>query len=112
MPPPGLAPAYAAPAGSWDGGPDRDRLMVAAHTVLSNCGIEMRPAKVRRLVQTFEHRVERNGVAFFAFLANSVCLSTEQQRRALANPDVARAISYADPTGETAVRNVMREGRR
>ena len=112
MPPPGGAPAYAAPAGSWDGGPERDRLMAAAHVVLDNCGLALSPSKVRRLVQTFERRVERNGFSFLDFLANAVQLTAEQRRRAVADPDVCRAIAYADPTGETAVRNVMKAGAR
>lgn len=65
--------------------------------------------KVNRLVQTFETRVERNGFAFFDFLANSVQLSAQQRRLALADPDVQRVIAYSDPTGESAVGNVMKE---
>lgn len=104
-----VAAHAASPAGNWDSGKERDTLLKVAHTVLGNCGIEMRPAKVRRLVQTFQHRVERNGFAFFDFLANSVALSAEERRRALADPDLQRVISWADPTGETAVSNVLRE---
>lgn len=109
--PPGHAPAQATPAGSWCSGPERDRLITAAHTVLANCGFPVSPRKVNRLAQTFQARVARNGFSFFDFLANSVQLDEQQRRQALANPDVARAIAYADPTGETAVHNVMREGR-
>jgi hypothetical protein len=53
--------------------------------------------------------VESNGLAFEEFLANSVQLTAEQRRRALANPDIARVIAYADPTGEAAVNNVLRD---
>lgn len=111
MSPPGGAVATAVPAGSCRSGKDRDRLIVAAQTVLMNCGVAMGPRRVNRMVQQFEARVERNGFAFFDFLANSVQLDAETRRRALANPDVQRVIAYADPTGETAVNNVMR-GRR
>jgi hypothetical protein len=83
--------------------------MTATHTILSNCGVPMSPARVRRLVQTFQQRVERNGFAFFDFLANTVQLDADQRRQALADPEVGRAISYADPTAETAIRNVTRE---
>lgn len=69
----------------------------------------MRPAKVRRLVQAFQQRVEGNGFTFFDFLANSVQLDAETRHRALADPDVQRVIAYADPTGDTAVRHVMKE---
>jgi len=83
--------------------------MSVAHVVLANCGVSTTPAKVRRMVQTFQQRVERNGFAFFDFLANSVQLDSATRRRALADPDIQRVIAYADPTGETAVRNVMKE---
>lgn len=101
----------AAPAGNWNGGPERDRMISAAHVILDNCGVAMSWTRVRRLVQTFEHRVQHNGFAFFDFLANSVCLSADERRRALADPDIARVIAYADPTGETAVNHVMRGSR-
>lgn len=110
--PPGAAPALATPAGTCCSGKERDRLIAATHVVLANCGVEVGPRKVNRLVQTFQARVERNGFAFFDFLANSVQLDEQRRREALADPEVARAIAYADPTGETAVRNVMAAGRR
>lgn len=109
MSPPVAYATTATTAGSWNGGPDRDRLIKAAHAVLDSCGIEARPSKVRRLVQTFERRVSGNGFDFFHFLANQVQLSAAARRRALSDPDVAKAISWADPTGETAVNNVVRE---
>lgn len=83
-------------------------LTVAAHLILNNCGIQMAPRRVLRLVQTFKARVEQNGFSFFDFLANSVCLTAEERRTALADPEISRVIAYSDPTGETAIRNVMR----
>jgi hypothetical protein len=94
------------------GSTSAESLVKAAHLVLDNCGISMSPSKVSRLVRTYQYRVAQNGFSFFQFLANAVQLSEEQKRAALLNPDIARAISYADPTGETAVNNVLREGRR
>lgn len=88
----------------------RDARVTASHTILGNCGITMSATKVRRLVQRFEHDVEPMGWSFFDFLANAVQLDVERRRQLLDNPDVARAITYADPTGEAAVRNVMRGG--
>lgn len=79
-----------------------------AHVILANCGVSMGSSKVSRLVREYEHRVERNGFAFFDFLVNAVQVSDDQRRLALASPEVQRVISYADPTGETAVRHVMR----
>jgi hypothetical protein len=81
----------------------------AAHVILANCGVGMSPSKVSRLVRQFEARVARNGWTLFEFLTNAVQLSADQRRAALANPDVARVISYVDPTGETAVNNVLRQ---
>ena len=89
-------------------GSEMERLKSATATILLNCGFEVGPHKINRLVVTFKSRVERNGFGFFDFLANSMQLDDGQRRRALANPDVSRAIFYADPTGETAVRNVMK----
>lgn len=83
-------------------------LIKHAQKLLINCGITMSPSKVSRLVREYRHRVERNGFAFEAFLVNSVMLTAEERRRVLANPDVAKAISYPDPVGEEAVRHVMR----
>ena len=87
-------------------------LKKVARTILWNVGFNYSPNKIARLCLTFSERVERNGFDFFDFLANTVQLDADQRRRALANPEIARAISYADPTGEAAVRNVMRQARR
>jgi hypothetical protein len=65
--------------------------------------------RVTRLVRQFQARIERNGFAFFDFLANSVQLDSATRRRALADPDIQRVIAYMDPVGEQAVRNVTRE---
>lgn len=110
MSPPGLMAAQSRPAGSWNSGPGqtRDALINTAHLILTNVGYAMSPTKVQRLVSTFERRVQGNGFSFFEFIANSVALSADQRRAALLNPDIARVIAYADPTGETAVNNAMR----
>lgn len=84
-------------------------LKATARTILWNCGVELGPNKINRLCVTFAQRVERNGFAFFDFLANTVQLDAMQRRQALANPDVQRVIAYCDPTGESAVAHVMKE---
>lgn len=86
------------------------RLLSDAHLIMANCGVEMTPSKVSRIVRQFEHQAERNGFTFFDFLANKIELTEQQHRQALANSDIARVISYADPTGETAVANLVRGG--
>jgi hypothetical protein len=79
-----------------------------AEILLAACGVDWSDSKIKRTVRQFKDRVERNGFPFEAFLLNSVKLTAEQKRLALLNPDIARVISYADPTGECAVNNVMR----
>lgn len=108
--PPGVVARISETPGTNFPGSEARRLKAVAATVLSNCGIEYGPNRVNRLVVDFMTRVERNGFAFFGCLANRVQLTAEQRRRALADPDLVRVLSYADPTGETAVRHVMRAG--
>lgn len=79
-----------------------------ARIILANCGVPLGQSKLSRLVRTYQARVERNGFAFFDFLATAVQVTDARRRTALADPEVQRVISYADPTGETAVANVMR----
>lgn len=86
-----------------------EALIRAANLVASNCGLPVGPSKVSKLVRRFRRDVEYKGVPFFDYFANAVHLDAQQRRSALANPDVARAISYADPTGESAVNNVIRQ---
>lgn len=107
MSPPTSGAIQATPAGTTRSGDERNRLIAATAVIVENCGLEMSPRRIHRLVQTFQDRAERNGFAFFDFLANTVQLDAAGRRKAMANPDIARAISYADPTGEQAVANVM-----
>ena len=86
-----------------------ERLIRIAWTVLKNTGYPMGGSKVRRLVRTFEARVAGNGWSFFDYFANSIQLDAEHRRQLLNRPEVRRVISYADPTGETAVNRVMRQ---
>jgi hypothetical protein len=89
--------------------PLKNHLAHAAAVILQNAGIEFGTRKIFRLVDSFVERAPyASGDVFFQYLASSVQLSEAQKRSALANPDIARAISYADPTGESAVNNVMK----
>ncbi|UYL87885.1 hypothetical protein SEA_MALISHA_56 [Gordonia phage Malisha] len=105
--PPGFAPA------SGFGGttsPSKAELVKAARLILDNCGVAMSQNKIVRLVLRFLDRAPNgSGHAFFLYLTSAVQMSAEQQRAALLNSDIARVISYSDPTGETAVTNVMKE---
>lgn len=84
----------------------------AVHAVLDCSGYTMSPSKVTRLVRDFNSRVARNGFEFFDYVVNVIRLDDYNRRKALTHPDVARVVSYSDPTGETAVRNVLRGGAR
>jgi len=102
----------ASSTGSWNGGPERDRLITAAHAVLSNCGVELSYTKVRRMVQNYERRAQRYGFDFDfgEFIANQVVMS-EHQRRVAAD-ELRKVTAHVDPTGESAVNNVVRGGTR
>ena len=107
MSPPGAVAALARPGVTTS--PDMAALRAAAETILGNVGINFGPNKVNRLCVTFAERVERNGFAFFDFLANTVQLDADQRRRVRMDPEMASVIEYADRTGESAVNNVIRE---
>jgi len=85
-----------------------ETLIRDAHRLLAACGIERCPAWVSSTVRQYLHRVSATGYPFGAYLMNQVELNSEQRRTALANSELASFLNYADPTGETAVRNVMR----
>jgi hypothetical protein len=100
------AAIVATSTGNWDGGPQRDRLITAAHAVLSNCGVELSFTKVRRMVQNYERRAQRYGFDFGKFIANQVVMS-EHQRRVVAD-ELRKVTAHVDPTGEAAVNRVLR----
>jgi hypothetical protein len=87
-----------------------EHLIRVAEVVLGNVGAEMSHSRLVRSVRKFQ-RVGGRGLDFVYYLANVLGLDREQRARLMTDPDVARVIAYADPTGETAVRNVMRAQR-
>ena len=87
------AAIVATSTGNWDGGPQRDRLIAAAHTVLSNCGVQMSWTKVRRTVQMYERQAQRNGLAFDGYIAQVAV--GEHQRRVVAD-ELRRVTEYVD----------------
>jgi hypothetical protein len=107
--PPGL---MAAPVFGGSTAPSKNEMIGAARLILDNCGIGFGTRKVIRIVTEFADRAPNgSGHAFFLYLTNAVQMSESQKVAALRNPDIARAIAYADPTGETAINNVMRSRR-
>jgi hypothetical protein len=109
-------PRHTGAGGSWDArakAKQRDAAINAAHALVTNWGITMSPAKVARLVRRFDHQIARNGWTLFEFLAVQAQLTLDQRHLALQHPDVAKVVSYSDPTGETATHNVwLQQGRR
>jgi len=79
-----------------------------AFSVLSGCGIAASRSKVSRIVRDYLRHVAGNGYPFEAFLVNALQLSAERRAALTNHPDWARVISYADPTGEQAVNQVLR----
>lgn len=90
--------------------PTKDELIDAARTVLDHFHVPFGVRRTFRLVESFKVRSPHGGRhLFFQYLCSAVEIDAERQRSALLDPDVAKAVSYNDPTGEHAVRNVMRE---
>jgi len=94
--------------GNWHGGPQRDRLIAAAHTVLSDRGVQMSWTKVRRMVQMYERQAQRYGYDFGRFIAAQIEMP-EFQRRVVAD-ELRMVTAYRDPVGEQAVNRVLRGG--
>jgi len=89
--------------------PTMEDLKAFARLIVSNVEASLGPNTINRLVVQFNRRMPNgSGWAFFLHIANAVQMSESQKRRALLNPDIAQVIAYADPTGETAVNNVIR----
>jgi hypothetical protein len=69
------------------------------------------PMRVSKLVRRYEFQVESKGFTLFDFLCNAAQLTVErreaERRAALGDPD--NMILFADPVGELAVRNVLRQ---
>jgi len=100
-----VAPAH----GGSTGTVKAEQLVRHACVIISASGLSVSPRKVIRLVRQYEHSVQRNGWAFWDYVANCLLLTAEQRAQVVVDPEVSRVISYLDNTGEDAVRHVMRE---
>lgn len=88
-----------------------EQLFREAGRLLAACGVAQSGAWILRTVRDYSSsRAASSGFPFGAYLMTRVQLNAEQRRTILANSDLAYVLEYADPTGETAVRNVIREG--
>lgn len=83
-----------------------------AYRLLAKCGIERSRQWVSRTVRDYASSIAGTGFPFGAYLLNRVELNAEQRRAAMTHSETAYLLEYADPTGETAVRNVLTGARR
>ena len=81
-----------------------------AGRLLAACGVYRSRAWISRTVRDYMSSIAGAGFPFGAYLLNRVELNAEQRRAALNDPEFAYLLEYADPTGEAAVRNVLRGG--
>lgn len=110
MSPTGL---MASPRSGVSTSPSMDELKSLARLVCTNIGVDFGANRINRLVTQFVRTMPNaGGRTFILYLANAVQMSEDQKRRVLSDPDIARVIAYADPTGEAAVNNVIRTVRR
>ncbi len=110
--PPGcpVAPNIRREHESRDGGPATPEALTRdAHRLLDACGITRSPKWVQRTVRDY-CSASASGLPFGMYLANQVELNAQQRQAVLDRADLRYLLEYADPTGETAVRNVLRGG--
>lgn len=80
-----------------------------AAAILEHTAHPMRPRRMHALVHRYHDEVARGGWSFFEFFTVAIRLDDHQRRGAAVA--LASLLAYADPTGEAAVRNVMRGAR-
>ncbi len=84
----------------------RETLLRDAIRLMAVCGVVRSHAWTRQVVRDY-FRSTIHGLPFGQYLAARLELNAQQRADMLARSEFARVISYADPTGEAAVRNVM-----
>lgn len=87
--------------------PTESQLIDFSITVLRNINRPLSVTRIRRTIHAY-YRVfpKANGWNFIEYLCDQ--LKMDHDERAAARSDWAKVIDHADPTGETAVRNVVR----
>lgn len=76
--------------------------------VLGACGISKSSSWMRRTARDYLRHAAPKGLPFGVWLTTRVQLNDEQRRRVADDPALRYVLIYADPTGEEAVRRVMR----
>ncbi|GAA3667109.1 hypothetical protein FB459_1266 [Yimella lutea] len=88
--------------------PTVETLTRETHGMLERTGVRLSPSRVGRLCRDYVNIVATKGVSFGAYLANAVALTGATQHEF---DSVYYRLCYSDPTGESAVRRVLRGGR-
>ena len=86
----------------------RESLIRDAHLLMDACGVVRSPSWISRTVRDYEAS-QFVGLPFGMFLAGRLELNERNRRMLAEHADLRYLMSYADPTGETAARNVDRE---
>lgn len=87
--------------------PTVEQLIRETHAAIERAGVRLSPSKVTRTCRDYLNLVSGKGIGFGDFLANVVSLDAAERR---VFDEVYYRLTHADPTGETAVRNVIRGG--
>lgn len=82
------------------------KLMRDAMSLLAACGITRSPAWVSRTVRNW-HR--QHALPFGQYLLEAVQANDAQRRAVAEDSSLVYCLTYWDPTGEAAMRNVLRE---
>jgi len=114
MSPPGGAATLARPGCTTEprnSGP----FLVDFHRLMTHHNIAIGQRRANAIVQGFLKRIAdwtvpagRMSSLFGDWLEHKLDLTIEQRRALEGDPDWSRCISYADPVGEEAVRNVLK----
>ena len=76
--------------------------------MLADAGLTRTDSWVQRVSRDYA-RIAVPGTPVGLFVATRLALTTQERRALAERADVRYLLSYADPTGEEAMRNVMRE---
>ncbi len=70
----------------------REQLLRIANAILDSSGVHRGQGCVLELVRRYEHQVDPNGWAFFAYFTNALLIAEPARTRARNDPEVQRAI--------------------